>query len=33
VETLRRVYERFNARDLDAMWELIAPDAEFHFIV
>jgi ketosteroid isomerase-like protein len=33
VEILRRIYERFNERDMDATWELIAPDAKFRFIV
>jgi ketosteroid isomerase-like protein len=33
VEIVRRVYDRFNERDIDAAWELIAADAKFRFIV
>jgi ketosteroid isomerase-like protein len=33
LEILRRLYELFNARDLDGALEVIAADAEFRFIV
>ena len=32
VELVRRLYERFNARDEEGLMELVAPDARFHFI-